>query len=1356
MQDLLFNSSQDLRLIHEILRQSLQLPFAHQAVMRVALGVLRTWLFTNKERRPIFLQGPPTHRPTMELLEVCPEIVGPDGVLDYYLQEYIDMVACLFRLPGEEGEDAGDGGEGQVEERVEMYREGLYFLRALGMKVFFPLSRAAWARLLECVLSLVEQYLGPPKCRFIPHPALCEPFVALLMETLFGLWLRSETLSLAQWERLGAACSRATEWAEVVEEWARIALILTDVMAETMFPAANKLAAGDEANPATAAAPLGARRRHVRMGTFEGTSAVLGRGESSHVGRVMLWELGGGPPPPPPPLTGSAGTSGTTSPMAPIGAATGGADGFASWRDSVWVRENILFLWRQVLGILGNVNSIGKAAIHEIAIGCLARMAETLVALRNAQPYFVQTLPPIYELADVLLDACDLPSRAFENSRCLAYSVLCRIFCQRLDVRLPQDLLTRFYLAILNGLSDKDDPVASIIILSASRIFSRTLPGATILTSSLYKCFAGILNSVVPLERSYLLVPMMRLIGNAAVVASTTPQVTIPRIEVPLPIMNSIPITAAGAIDIIDIKHQTKNFLVMMDQQDSVRGEPAIHSVLLSVAASMLLAELMAAAQDASQSLIDGYFAMLLDHLPPRHGGSPALTMIFEAFRALAQLYPLYERVLLVSTTGDKRSLLLERLMAAIRSAAMVAPGAEAPGGGGGSADETAARLVEVLLEWLLVLPTSFLLGEQLGLYEQAVSLLNEVALTEPSAAAEAAHLATLYLMQHFANFAPELGATIVSSQVPDPAFPCPDRTCLYFALNNSAILTVHQLCTSSSASSTGQDGGADTSMSPPQVRIIVRNAVGRQVWDSCMFYETPLHWESPLFVGKPRNEWRHYGMARDFVTRSQQVLAGDEESSTLCHYQSKSAIPDRYQREWREIPRFDATQIDLERVDMLENLLEYIGEEHPECCPAADHQARGMAAVHPPTGVPEWDAEIVERVAQSCQRISEQSQTICRPYASFERDHVKAQPRGHDPTTTADVLLPPFHHCRQLLASLGLLLPPTMSGGGGEAQGMPLKVLSQSGGLLRDLKGLDKKPPRETIKVALVYVGPGQEEELSILANDLNSVSPDYLQFREALAVRVDLGRHYAYNGGLEPGVTADNEALYYCSSLVEVVFHEAVTLLCDPLDTTLLAKRRHIGNDHVQIVWNEHHRDFRPNPRGDYGNVFIIITPLPALQLYSISVHRDAQVPVFGPLFDGALVPRALLGPLIRTTTIAAHRAVLASMGRRPPHPVSLRAQDIALIIERHTCGDWDSARFLQFVMFGGDPPIGESGSRTALHPSPQASVDRLAERTAHLQVEDFGGAQSRLENTDSDDQGPAMDVADGSATFPQIDGH
>ncbi|KAF9325237.1 Ral GTPase-activating protein subunit alpha-1 [Podila minutissima] len=246
------------------------------------------------------------------------------------------------------------------------------------------------------------------------------------------------------------------------------------------------------------------------------------------------------------------------------------------------------------------------------------------------------------------------------------------------------------------------------------------------------------------------------------------------------------------------------------------------------------------------------------------------------------------------------------------------------------------------------------------------------------------------------------------------------------------------------------------------------------------------------------------------------------------------------------------------------------------------------------------------------------------------------------------------YQHSRLLLSHLGLLCFERF-------QEHNFILLNQSASLTRDLKSLDKRSGRETFKIALLYVGPGQESEQSILHNHCGSAA--YNKFVRDLGWQVDLATHSGYLGGLERNGSNGKTAMYYCSSTLEIVFHEATRLPTDPDDPRQVKKKRHIGNDHVHIIWSEHSRPYDRNTiGGDFGNVLIVLSPVPVIEygylpsesvvhseLVSVEVIRDSNLPVFGPLVDGMVVPLSQLGRLVRQTAIHASKLATAP----PPLP-------------------------------------------------------------------------------------------------------
>ncbi|KAI9102860.1 GTPase activating Rap/RanGAP domain-like 1, partial [Phlyctochytrium arcticum] len=264
-----------------------------------------------------------------------------------------------------------------------------------------------------------------------------------------------------------------------------------------------------------------------------------------------------------------------------------------------------------------------------------------------------------------------------------------------------------------------------------------------------------------------------------------------------------------------------------------------------------------------------------------------------------------------------------------------------------------------------------------------------------------------------------------------------------------------------------------------------------------------------------------------------------------------------------------------------------------------------------------------------------------------------------------------------------------------------------------------------ETIKLAVIYVAPGQEDEQSIFQNSSGSI--EYEEFIASLGwevclsssssrttlvlipCQIDLATHPGFLGGLERSLANGRVATYHCTATMEMLFHDVTKMPNDHNDPKQLKKKRHIGNDHVHIVWNEHYREYRRSTiGGDFGNAQIVITPRPD-GLFAVSVLRDPKVPSFGPLHHQMIVSKKVLGPVVRQTASNAYRAALA-MGDPTQkrhlagvplnrHAFAARREDIKTIAERHKVAKWTFERFVESVFATGAEGMVEQ--KEVVHP-------------------------------------------------------
>lgn len=147
-----------------------------------------------------------------------------------------------------------------------------------------------------------------------------------------------------------------------------------------------------------------------------------------------------------------------------------------------------------------------------------------------------------------------------------------------------------------------------------------------------------------------------------------------------------------------------------------------------------------------------------------------------------------------------------------------------------------------------------------------------------------------------------------------------------------------------------------------------------------------------------------------------------------------------------------------------------------------------------------------------------------------------------------------------------------------------------------RGLTFFDKTSPVDFLKCGIIYVGESQTQEAVILANC--SGSPDYNLLVAGLGYKVSLAEHRGNTAGLDTSEYAiDGKTTHQYSDGVTTLNYHITTLMPfdkhDPLSTR---KKSHIGNDYVNIVFNNSGLvsgfDFHTFP-SQFNYVYIVVTP-------------------------------------------------------------------------------------------------------------------------------------------------------------------
>ncbi|KAI5791521.1 hypothetical protein FPQ18DRAFT_390210 [Pyronema domesticum] len=138
-----------------------------------------------------------------------------------------------------------------------------------------------------------------------------------------------------------------------------------------------------------------------------------------------------------------------------------------------------------------------------------------------------------------------------------------------------------------------------------------------------------------------------------------------------------------------------------------------------------------------------------------------------------------------------------------------------------------------------------------------------------------------------------------------------------------------------------------------------------------------------------------------------------------------------------------------------------------------------------------------------------------------------------------------------------------------------------------------DRIPVVDFHKIGVIYVGAGQTHETEILSNTVGS--PDYADFVDGLGDLVKLQGSDLNTGGLDREADFDGEFTYFWHDrTTEIVFHVITMMPTRPEDPQATYKKRHIGNDFVNIVFNNSGLPWRFGTiPSQFNFVSIVITP-------------------------------------------------------------------------------------------------------------------------------------------------------------------
>ncbi|KAK5608547.1 Ral GTPase-activating protein subunit alpha-2 [Crenichthys baileyi] len=889
-----------------------------------------------------------------------------------------------------------------------------------------------------------------------------------------------------------------------------------------------------------------------------------------------------------------------------------------------WHPDSAFVLWRRILGILGDVNNIRCPKIHAKVFSYLYDLWHKLAKIRDnlgisvdnqsspPQPVFI---PPLRMLASWLFRATMLPAE-YKAGKLQAYKLICEMMTRHQDVLPNSDFLVHLYHVMHKGFTSDDQDVLNIIIRSCSpRFFFLGLPGFTMLLRDFITAADCVRSSD---SKEAPRIEAQTILGSL---------VCFPNLYLHIPVLHCVPGSNNFSTGNENIKDYLVNILLEAATKEYCEGARciAVCSLGLWVCEELMQKNIHHRVKDAinvlgvtlkfgnkvvAQVACD-VFQLLISHWEHLQRLDPTLPKkIIEIFVAtIAFLLPSAEH----STVEADKKLMVSLLLClldwcmAVPLSLLLEPITK-------SSSEphspSKAPLLDYIYRVLHCCVSGSNLHTQQSHYLLSLSdlssdydlMLGQVKSFEPPPSqmtpADFGNLLTVaeekrrrnmeliplsarMVMTHLVNHlghhplsgGPALLHSLVSENHDNPYVESSELSCEVFKSPNLQLFVFND---STLVSYLQIPAETPTAGQPPhpssQVRVIVRDISGKYSWDGTILYCTTQEDSVEAGVFHPVDP----PPSKTCNTHSR-----NQPTSLKGHFKTHCSVSDSLSNFCEE-----------DEVDVLDKLLEELSHSSPECLPQP--RLRLNQPAPSPHGMNfEQENAILKAILRQTQQEEEQVRKWDAD-VSF-RAACQRVPSHQEPKA-------PFYFCRLLLNDLGM---------NSWDRRKSFHLLKKNSKLLRELKNLDSRQCRETHKIAVFYIGEGQEDKCSILSNSAGSQA--YEDFVSGLGWEVDLATHCGFMGGLQRNGSTGLTAPYYATSTVEVIFHVSTRMPSDS-DDSLTKKLRHLGNDEVHIVWSEHTRDYR---RGiiptDFGDVLIIIYPMKN-NMYFIQIMKKPQVPFYG----------------------------------------------------------------------------------------------------------------------------------------------
>jgi len=194
----------------------------------------------------------------------------------------------------------------------------------------------------------------------------------------------------------------------------------------------------------------------------------------------------------------------------------------------------------------------------------------------------------------------------------------------------------------------------------------------------------------------------------------------------------------------------------------------------------------------------------------------------------------------------------------------------------------------------------------------------------------------------------------------------------------------------------------------------------------------------------------------------------------------------------------------------------------------------------------------------------------------------------------------------KQLLSNFGHL---------DKVEKLPREIVNPN--VQKDILWMEKQEGSMNFKFGIIYAKAGQIMDDELFSNETGS--KNFLKFLSLMGDRIQLKDWSKFRGGLDVrGNMTGPESVYTTHEEHEIMFHVSTLLPFSQDDKQQVERKRHIGNDIVNIIFVDGDREamskFRPVfIKSQFTHVYAVVCI--ENDSYYLTLYSEKSVPLFGP---------------------------------------------------------------------------------------------------------------------------------------------